>query len=81
MIDHVIGAEAMYARKIGVRHRPPTIDDKDAIGALRADVLAVLGRASDGGPLTDNGWTARYAARRIVWHVLDHLWEMQDRSE
>lgn len=81
MIDHVIGSEAGYARKIGVKHGQPAIDDKDAIAALRDDVLAVLGTPSDGSPLTDNGWTARYAARRFTWHVLDHLWEMEDRSE
>lgn len=80
MIDHVVGAEAAYARKIGLKHRPPAIDDRAAIGALRDDVLAVLGRSSDGGPLAANGWTARYAARRFAWHVFDHLWEMQDRS-
>jgi len=80
MIGHVIDAEAAYARKIGIKHRPPAIDDKEAIEALRTDVLEVLGHAGDGAPLTDNGWTARYATRRFVWHVLDHLWEMQDRS-
>ncbi|WP_433360649.1 hypothetical protein [Streptosporangium sp. CA-115845] len=24
-------------------------------------------------------WPVRYAARRIAWHVIDHLWEMEDR--
>ena len=48
---------------------------------LRADVIAALAHPNDGGPLTTNGWTARYAARRFTWHVLDHLWEMEDRSE
>lgn len=81
MIDHVVGSEAGYARKIGVKHRPPSIDDRDAIAALREDVLVALGEPNDGGPLTANGWTARYAARRFAWHVLDHLWEMEDRSE
>jgi hypothetical protein len=28
-----------------------------------------------------NGWTTLYAARRIVWHVLEHAWEMEDRAE
>ena len=64
MIDHVIGAEAAYARKIGVKLRQPAIDDTAAIAALHDEVLAVLGRPHDGGPLVDNGWTARYAARR-----------------
>ena len=26
-------------------------------------------------------WPARYAARRIAWHVLDHAWEIEDRSD
>jgi len=26
------------------------------------------------------GWLPRYAARRIAWHVLDHAWEIEDRS-
>jgi hypothetical protein len=25
-------------------------------------------------------WPPRHAARRIAWHVLDHAWEMEDRS-
>ena len=79
MIDHVLGAEAAYARKLGVKHKPPAIDDIAAIGALRADLLAVLSAPSDGQPVVDNGWTVRYAARRIAWHVLDHVWEMEDR--
>ncbi|MEV8515831.1 hypothetical protein [Dactylosporangium sp. NPDC051484] len=81
MIDHVVGTDAAYARKIGVKHRQPAIGDRAAIEALRDDVIATLGRPGDGGPLTGNGWTARYAARRFVWHALDHLWEMEDRSE
>jgi hypothetical protein len=80
MIGHVVEAEAAYARKIGVKHRPPAFEDRAAVEALRDDVIATLARTGDGGPLADNGWTARYAARRFVWHVLDHLWEMEDRS-
>jgi hypothetical protein len=41
--------------------------------------VAVLSRPSDGGPLAEKGWPARYAARRIAWHALDHAWEMEDR--
>lgn len=80
MIAHVIDAETAYARKIGVKHRAPSIDDRDAIAALREEIIAVLGAPNDGGPLTPTGWPSRYAVRRIAWHVLDHLWEMEDRS-
>jgi hypothetical protein len=78
MAAHVIEAEAAYARKIGIKHKPPAIDDPDAIEALRADVVAAFVGNPD---IPDNGWPVRYAARRFTWHVLDHLWEMEDRSE
>ncbi len=38
-IDHVHGAEAAYARKLGVKHRQPARDDAPAIAALRAAIL------------------------------------------
>jgi len=77
MAAHVIEAEAAYARKIGIKHKPPALDDQDAIEALRAEVLEAFVGDPD---IPDNGWPVRYAARRFTWHVLDHLWEMEDRS-
>ena len=74
MITHVIESEAGYARQLGIKHRPPALGDTEAIGALREDILGAL-RSREGGK-----WPVRYAARRIAWHVLDHLWEMEDRS-
>ena len=44
-------AEAAYGRKIGVKHKAPSIDDKEAIAAMRGDLLEVMGHASAGGPL------------------------------
>lgn len=81
MLDHVLGAEAAYARKIGVRHSQPAIDDIAAIKAMRGDIVDVLQTALAGTPLVPNGWPPRYAARRIAWHVLDHAWEIEDKSE
>ena len=81
LVDHVIGAEAVYARKFGVKRKRPAIDDVAAIEELREAVAAVLDAPSDGSPVVSNGWTTRYAARRIAWHVLEHAWEMQDRAE
>ena len=81
LIDHVIGAETAYARKLGVKLKQPAIDDTAAIEELRRAIAAAVGAPSDGSPVVDNGWTARYAARRIAWHVLEHAWEMQDRAK
>jgi hypothetical protein len=76
---HVVAAETAYARKLGVRHKAP--QDRDEIAAVRADVLAAIAGARAGTADTgDTGWLPRYAARRIAWHVLDHAWEIEDRS-
>ena len=80
MVDHVLGAEVAYARKIGVRHKQPALDDQAAIADLRADIASALSAARNGQAEQDKGWPPRYAARRIAWHVLDHAWEMQDRT-
>jgi hypothetical protein len=81
LIEHVIGAETAYARKLGVKLKQPAFDDIAAIEELREAIAAVVGDPSDGSPVVPNGWTRRYAVRRIAWHVLEHAWEMQDRAE
>jgi len=81
MVGHVIESDWYYARELGLKARQPKPDDRKAVEALRAEVLGVLREPSDGSPLAGRKWTARYAARRIAWHALDHAWEMQDRSE
>jgi hypothetical protein len=81
IIDHVIAAETAYARKLGIRRKQPAPGDIPAIEELRAAITAVAGAPSDGSPPVAGGWTTRYAARRIAWHILEHAWEMQDRAE
>jgi hypothetical protein len=80
MVGHVMGADGAYAREIGLKARELGFDDRAEYQALRAHMLEVLRQPSDGSPLAGRKWTARYAARRIAWHALDHAWEMQDRS-
>jgi hypothetical protein len=75
MLQHVVSAEAGYARQIGVKHKEPDFADRAAVQALRADILAALRSG-----LKDTKWPPRYFVRRTAWHVLDHAWEMQDRS-
>jgi len=68
MVAHVVEAENAYFRKVGVN------DGREAfLDALRA--------ARQPQPeLSAKSWPWRYTARRVAWHVLDHAWEMQDRS-
>ena len=81
MADHVRDAEGAYVRKLGLRLEPPDRRDRRALAEFRTAIAEALQRPSKGNALVDKGWPQRYAARRIAWHVLDHAWEMQDRSE
>lgn len=76
VVAHVEEAERSYAKSIGVR-LPAGVP----ITEVRAAIVEVLGLSSDGSPLPGGAWSQRYAARRIAWHVLDHAWEIEDRSE
>ena len=81
MVGHVAESDTYYAREIGITGKRPDPTDSQAIEAERAAMLddppPAVGRVA----LAGRTWTARYAARRIAWHALDHAWEMEDRSE
>jgi hypothetical protein len=76
---HVVNAEASYIRKIGLR--ASTAGQEVPQPRWRPDVLEVLRTATTPERFGEKGWLPRYAARRIAWHVLDHGWEIEDRSE
>ncbi len=81
ILEHVIGAEESYLRMIGGRLQHDERGDRDA---QRAAVLKTLETTSrDGVPPSPRGgkrWTPRFFVRRSVWHVLDHAWELEDRT-
>jgi hypothetical protein len=78
VVTHVREAEEMYARKMGLP-RDKTAAAADPVAALRGRIAAALrDPASLAAP--QNAWPLRYAVRRIGWHVLDHLWEIEDKS-
>jgi len=79
MADHVVAAEYAYARKLGLRgFRQPAANDPQAVEAMRNAITAAV--LAPERPELDQGWPPRYAVRRIAWHVLDHAWEIEDRS-
>ena len=81
IVAHVIAAEAAYAGKLGIRARDLPPGEAGPGSAVRTALLGVLGAASTGESLVENGWPSRYAARRIAWHALDHAWEIEDRTD
>ena len=78
IVEHVIGAEVAYARKLGLRLQQPAGGDAAAVREHRNAIVAGLRAGTKG--VIERGWPARYAARRMAWHALDHAWEIEDRS-
>ena len=81
VVQHVLSPESMsYARGIGLHLAEPAVGDRQAIEASRAAILEAI-RAGGRKDAPETRWPVRYAARRIAWHVLDHAWEIEDKSE
>jgi hypothetical protein len=86
ILAHVVGAEASYARMIGADVKG--FEEADAGAAPENERAIVLdgleGAVTDGipaaGPRGGKRWSAPYFVRRAAWHVLDHAWEIEDRS-
>ena len=86
IVGHVVGAEAGYLKMI--EGTPPRFDEAGAAAVrehVRDAVIVGLERAlTDGiperGPKGGARWSAPYFVRRAAWHVLDHAWEIEDRS-
>ena len=81
VVEHVIEAEHAYAREMGLEAAGAGRGGPRRGRRVRAAIAAVLREPSDGSPIAGRRWTARYAARRVAWHVLDHAWEIEDRTE
>ena len=86
IVGHVVAAEGGYVRAI--RGKAPGVDERRARAlapAVREVVIEALTRAvkeglPERGPRGGKIWTPRYFVRRAAWHVLDHAWEIEDRS-
>jgi hypothetical protein len=79
VVAHVIEAERSYARRVGVRH-PPFHGDAAALEACRSELEQVLRSARSGDASDERGWPPQYFVRRAAWHVLDHVWEIEDKA-
>jgi hypothetical protein len=76
IVEHVADAEVAYLSKLGAR---------PSAGDARATIVAVFASRARGEPperTPRSGvlWTPRYFMRRAAWHVIDHAWEIEDRS-
>ncbi|MDP9101215.1 MAG: hypothetical protein M3N21_03590 [Actinomycetota bacterium] len=73
VVRHVLAAEVAYSRKVGLRWSGAQAASE--VVAFRAELARLLAE-----PAAEASWPVRYAGRRIGWHVLDHAWEIEDKS-
>jgi hypothetical protein len=82
IVDHVLGADASYVGRLGAK--VPAGDEASRLEGVRATAIAAVETGvRDGvpeGPRGGKRWTPRYFVRRSAWHLLDHAWEIEDRS-
>ena len=82
---HVLEAEAGYlsrlAWKPGKRAEADLRAELDQVHQAAIDALAAAARGElpERGPRGGTIWAPRYFVRRVAWHVLDHVWEIEDR--
>lgn len=86
IVEHVRDAEGGYANRLAWKGEQYQGDD--LLGSLEhahEQARKALARAAEvelpkQGPRGGKIWTPRYFVRRTGWHVLDHVWEIEDRS-
>jgi hypothetical protein len=84
IVEHVVGAEASYLSSLGGKAPKGSGDPEEELDLLRRAVFDTLAASARGeidpvGPRGGARWSARYFVRRAAWHVLDHVWEIEDR--
>lgn len=80
--DHVREAELAYLGALGVKAPDAARHDEKALRAAIRDGLraSARGEIPAKGPRGGIRWKPRYFVRRDMWHLLDHLWEIEDRA-
>lgn len=86
ILEHALEADRAYlARLGGTFKRDPATEAHAAYVQLRKAIMETLGASARGeipakGPRGGVRWSPRYFVRRSAWHVLDHAWELEDRT-
>ena len=82
IVEHVLGGEGGYLHRLDYKRSKEAETDVKLSRAAMLEALArsVRGEVPEFGPRGGKRWSARYFVRRETWHVLDHAWEIEDRS-
>ena len=80
IVRHVYHNEpGQFSRKIEVRTPTEVVLTPDGLVAHRAAYLAAL-RAYNAAGKPARSWPIQFLIRRTAHHVMDHAWELEDRS-
>jgi len=83
IFQHVQGSEISYLSSLGGKvtrtesQQPSVEETRQAI--LKTLIASAHGEIAQRGPRGGKRWVPRYFVRRTAWHVLDHIWEIEDR--
>lgn len=85
IVRHVVEADAGYIGALGWKVRETDGDARARLAPVRRAMLDGIAASAHGeiparGPRGGLRWKPRYVVRRSAWHVLDHAWEIEDRS-
>ncbi|MBA3534740.1 MAG: hypothetical protein H0T73_22740 [Ardenticatenales bacterium] len=84
IIQHVLGADAGDLAKMGRKVKTGELDLAKALADTRHAILKALTASARGevparGPRGGVRWPPRFFVRAVAWHLLDHIWEIEDR--
>jgi hypothetical protein len=85
ILRHVFDAESAYLRQLGWKFGADDSTPDAETESTQDAILEGLAASANGdipprGPRGGMRWSARYFVRRDAWHILDHAWEIEDRS-
>lgn len=87
IINHVLEGDRGYLSQLGRSfRRDKSATLPESLAQCREAILAGLDAAVRGeiapkGPRGGSRWPAHYFVRRLAWHTLDHVWEIEDRIQ
>ena len=83
IFQHVLGAEKGYLSQLGgkISQSESSLPSPESIHRVILNTLedSARGKIAKYGPRGGKRWSPRYFVRREAWHVLDHVWEVEDR--
>lgn len=86
VLRHTLDSQAGYlSRLVWKLPKLESIEPSQKFTIIRDATLQALAASAAGqvpaqGPRGGKTWSTRYFVRRSAWHILDHAWEIENRS-